>query len=170
MSWAHRSMSSAGPGMPTVDDMSCAAHDPRETVHAPSLRRFRDTASDLRHGDLSVLDLYEVNVRHALSALLTRRSILLEFDRAVEAENIDFPQGSANRLRVRLAGNLDGFGNSPNPVIASKARRQTAEGKASLIPLVDKSPRGFRVRCCVGRPRVRRKRDARCPQLPCRHS
>ena len=84
-------------------------------VHAPSLRRIRDTASDLRHDDLSVLDLHEVNVRHALSALLTRRSILLEFDRAVEAENIDFPEGSTNRLRLGLAGNLDGFGNSPIP-------------------------------------------------------
>jgi hypothetical protein len=31
VSWAHRSMSSAGPGMPTVDDMSCAGHDPRQT-------------------------------------------------------------------------------------------------------------------------------------------
>src|SRR5262245_55986010 len=84
-------------------------------------------ALDLRNGNLAVIDLHQINVRRALAAFLSLRAVLFEFDRAIEAENIHLPQRGANGLRLSLAGDLDGFSDGADAVIAAEARGKAAE-------------------------------------------
>src|SRR2546427_2349244 len=65
---------------------------------------FAPAALDLRNGNLSVVDLHQINVRRALAAFLPLRAVLFEFDRAIEAKNIHLPQRGANGLRLSFAG------------------------------------------------------------------
>src|SRR5262245_33690526 len=82
---------------------------------------FTAAALDLRNGNLSVVDLHQINVRRALATLLPFRAVLLEFDWAIEAENIHVPHRSANGLRLGLAGDLDGLRDRADAVIATEA-------------------------------------------------
>src|SRR5690349_6125744 len=68
---------------------------------APALLLFQ-----LRQDDFAVLDLDQVNVRHALAAFLAFRALLLEFDFSVEAREVYLPKRGTDRFRFGLAGLL----------------------------------------------------------------
>src|SRR5204863_747734 len=109
-------------------------------------------ALDFRNGNLAVVDLHQINVRRALAAFLPLWAVFLEFDLAIEPENIHLPQRGANRLRLRLACDLDGLGDGSNAVITAKARGKSPEWQPSAVPLCNKGLRGCRVRRRLRRP------------------
>src|SRR5262249_39174332 len=107
-----------------------AATRPDAALATNGLRDERSipAALALLEGSLSVVDLDQISDWRALAAFLPLRAGLFEFDRPIEAENVHLPQRVANGLRLRLAGDLDGFSDRADAVIAAEARGKAAKG------------------------------------------
>src|ERR1700733_10538898 len=90
-----------------------------------------DTTSILQrlHADFAVADLDEINVGLALAAFLAFGTGLLEHDVAVEALDVDRPQGRLDRSGVGLAGFFDRRRGGADAVIATEALGASGEIK-----------------------------------------
>src|SRR4051794_32220507 len=93
-------------------------------------------ASELVLNDLAVLDLHEIDVRPVLSAFLAGRAPLREVDITIDALHRDAPERRPDRLRIRLAGRLDGRDGHVDAVKAAKSFGEAADVVPALLPLV----------------------------------
>src|SRR5262245_16171387 len=105
---------------PPVRSLKISARRSRRRTCFMLRRLSRPPRLDLRNGHLSAVNLHQIHVRRALPAFLALRTVLFEFDRAIETENIHLPQRSANGLRLSLAGDPDRLRDRADAVIAAK--------------------------------------------------
>src|SRR5436190_11288434 len=76
--------------------------------------------SERLHADLAVGDFDQIDVGLALAAFLAFRAGFAEHDVAVQALDLDIPQCSLDRRRLRLARLLDRRRHRADTVIAAK--------------------------------------------------
>src|SRR3989449_810459 len=89
---------------------------------------------------LAVPDLDDEDARLRLAALFAGGAVLLELDRAVDADEAHAPEGVADRLGLVTAGDADRLGNRRDAVVAAKPLGQPLERMAALAPLVHERP------------------------------
>src|SRR5437773_11148772 len=102
---------------------------------------------------LAVPDLDDEDARLRLAALFAGGAVLLELDRAVDADEAHAPEGVADRLGLVTAGDADRLGDRRDAVVAAKPLGQPLERMATLAPLVHERPGELAVGHRLGEPR-----------------
>src|SRR5438552_13317677 len=88
--------------------------------------------SERLHADLAVADFDQIDVGLALAAFLAFGTGFAEHYVAVQAPNLDIPEGRLDRRRLRLARLLDRGCRGANAVIATKTLGAAGEVEAAL--------------------------------------
>src|ERR1017187_6494901 len=113
----------------------------RKTVGIASTRRCpRQVWLQFRKNDLRVVDLYQVDIGHALAALFSGRSLLLELDLAIQAHQFRLPEGVRDRLGLGLTRLFDSDSDSANAVITAETLGRTSKIEPALFPFSKEIP------------------------------
>src|SRR5437764_13696540 len=93
--------------------------------------------SERLHADLAVGDFDQIDVGLALAAFLAFWAGFAEHDVAVQALDLDIPQCSLDRRRLRLARLLDRRRRRADAVIAAKTLGAAGDVEDALLPFGD---------------------------------
>ncbi len=114
------------------------------------------TCLELGKNNLRVVDLDQVDIRHALTTFLARRALLLELDLAVQAQQLDIPQRLRDGFRFGLARLFDRSRNGADAVVTTETFRCTGEIEATLLPFAEEIFGCFRISASHPDTRARR--------------